>query len=65
MKDKIFKRYSSGSSVGGCVGWLEIDGMCVAFIDKEGRVTWMEDLGLDPAATKEGEPQPLVVAESS
>lgn len=65
MKDKIFKRYSSGSDVGGYVGWLEVDGMCIAFIDTENRITWMEDLGLDPADTKTSEPQPPVAAEAT
>ncbi len=45
MKDKIFKRYSNGSCAG-YLGWIEIDGECVAFIDVENKITWMEDLGL-------------------
>ena len=64
MKGEIFKRYSSGSDVGQYIGWIEIDGMCVAFIDVDNRITWMEDLGLSPTDTKEGEPQPPAAIEA-
>jgi hypothetical protein len=50
MKDTYFKRYSEGSCVGKWKGWIEVDGKCLAFVDVDDKITWMDDLEVSASA---------------
>lgn len=43
-KALLFKKYSPGSNVGKWLGWIEVEGECVAFVDVENKIVWMDDL---------------------
>ena len=65
VKDQYFKRYSSFEH--GWAGWIEIDGMCVAFVGTDDKIVWMDDLGLDPRESRDASavPQPPMEIEAA